>query len=223
MVELDWLRWRQGLFSIKNDGWWRSGIVRQLTWKTRLMSASLSPDGKTIAAVENTSDNRNNLILFDIKSNKITRSVPAPGNASLKGRNGQLTLGNYCYFINRQGRRNNLIQAWKPGMESLPRREQGWLPVFILKKRQPFFRKFRIRNWKYLCPFTGEKTSRLTNSRFGATDVTVSGNRVLFCDYSSSGNDICSLNLKYTGIWSGKQRSPGLPGRKYPLFLKKAG
>ncbi|MZP56841.1 MAG: hypothetical protein GT600_15470, partial [Bacteroidales bacterium] len=56
-------RWENRNYSVLKMMDVKSGIVRQLTWKTRLMSASLSPDGKTIAAVENTSDNRNNLIL----------------------------------------------------------------------------------------------------------------------------------------------------------------
>ena len=48
------------------------------------MSASISPDGKTIAAVENSVDNKNSLVLIDIKTEKITVTFPAPDNANLQ-------------------------------------------------------------------------------------------------------------------------------------------
>ena len=190
-------RWENRNYSVLKMMDVKSGIVRQLTWKTRLMSASLSPDGKTIAAVENTSDNRNNLILFDIKSNKITRSVPAPGNASLQ-RPQWSADGSEITVISLTDKGEGIIsfrpenQAWKVFLEESRDDYQS----SFLRNDSLFFvsSESGIENIFALSP--EKKLSRLTNSRFGATDVTVSGNRVLFCDYSSSGNDICSLNLK---------------------------
>ena len=41
-----------------------------------------------------------------------------------------------------------------------------------------------------------KKSKRITNSQFGATDLMISGDNVFFCDYTSSGNNICSISLK---------------------------
>ncbi|MZP54588.1 MAG: hypothetical protein GT600_03985, partial [Bacteroidales bacterium] len=133
----------------------------------------------------------------DIKSNKITRSVPAPGNASLQ-RPQWSADGSEITVISLTDKGEGIIsfrpenQAWKVFLEESRDDYQS----SFLRNDSLFFvsSESGVENIFALSP--EKKLSRLTNSRFGATDVTVSGNRVLFCDYSSSGNDICSLNLK---------------------------
>ena len=52
----------------------------------------------------------------------------------------------------------------------------------------------------------------ITNSEFGATDPLPDGNRIIFSDYSSSGNNIC-----FTSILPDKKALPS--GKSYKAFL----
>ncbi len=62
----------------------RDRTIRQVTRRSRYMSAAISPDGKTIAATENTIDNKNNLVLINTNTGKETESIPVPDNAYLQ-------------------------------------------------------------------------------------------------------------------------------------------
>ncbi len=44
-----------------------------------------------------------------------------------------------------------------------------------------------------------KKTVMLTNSKFGATDPLPDGSRILFSDYSSSGNNLCFTEIPKEG------------------------
>ena len=62
----------------------RKDQTRRLTVKSRYMSASISPDGSLVAAVENRTDNRNTLNILDAVSGDKLHSVASPGNSSLQ-------------------------------------------------------------------------------------------------------------------------------------------
>lgn len=190
-------RWENRNYSVIKMIDIRSGSVKQLTWKTRLMSASISPDGKSIAAVENTVDNKNNLILFDLKTNKITASIPVPGNASLQRPQWSADRSEIT-AISLTEKGEGIIsykpenQTWKTYLE------EGYddLQSAFLRNDTLFYVSSAsgVENIFILNP--EKKSKRITNSQFGATDLMINGDNVFFCDYTSSGNNICSISLK---------------------------
>jgi hypothetical protein len=58
--------------------------VKQLTRKTRYMAASISRDGSLIAAVENTAENTNKLVIMDASNGSMLETISTPGNVSLQ-------------------------------------------------------------------------------------------------------------------------------------------
>ena len=62
----------------------RTKRIRTLSGKSRYLSAAISPDGKNIAASENTTDNKNNLVFIDAETGNVFISIPSPGNAYLQ-------------------------------------------------------------------------------------------------------------------------------------------
>ena len=71
----------------------------KLSRKSRYLSASLSPDGRQIAAVENTSGNINSIVFIDAGTGTVLQSVPAPENAFFSGLNGQKTGKKLLLFL----------------------------------------------------------------------------------------------------------------------------
>ena len=74
------LRWDNRDFSnlkILDINTGRSGIAAR---KTRYLAASLSPDGRTICAVENSVSNKNTLVLLETGTGNILNSIPSPEN-----------------------------------------------------------------------------------------------------------------------------------------------
>ena len=59
------------------------GLIK-LSRKSRYLAASVSPDGKTIAALENSINNINSLVLIDAETGAVIESVITPGNVYLQ-------------------------------------------------------------------------------------------------------------------------------------------
>jgi hypothetical protein len=61
----------------------------------------------------------------------------------------------------------------------------------------------------------GGKLTEITNSRFGANDLTVNGSDIIFSDYTSAGNNICRTMLpgKENDAFSSEKRSSFLADR----------
>ena len=57
----------------------RSKKIRSLSRKSRYLSAAISPDGKNIAATENTTDNKNSLVFIDAETGNVLKAFPLPG------------------------------------------------------------------------------------------------------------------------------------------------
>ncbi|MBG0858103.1 MAG: hypothetical protein IQL11_01270, partial [Bacteroidales bacterium] len=205
-------RWENRNYSVIKYMDIRDRIIKQLTWRTRYMSASVSPDGKTVAAVENTVDNRNNLVLLNLGTGKVARTIPAPDNAALQRPQ-----------WSEDGTKITLISLTTDGEGILSFRlsDQTW--ETLLKETTDDFQASFLRHDSlffvssssgteniYVMP-KGKSIIRLTNSKFGATDFILDGGTIIFCDYTISGNNICAAELKSI--------TPGKAGRIIPAFL----
>jgi hypothetical protein len=77
-------RWQNREYSVIKQMDLKTREIKKLTSKSRYLSASISPDGSKIAAVENTVININNLVLLDTETGAIKESVHTPGNVYLE-------------------------------------------------------------------------------------------------------------------------------------------
>ena len=69
-------RWENREYSVIKMMDVRSGDVRKISRKTRYLAAAVSPDGRSIAAVENTADNINNLVILNSSDRQGHRDPP---------------------------------------------------------------------------------------------------------------------------------------------------
>lgn len=185
-------RWDNRSYSVIKILDLRNNTIKQLSWKTRYMSAAISPDGKMIAATENTPDNNNNLILINNATGQIVKSFPVPGNAYLQKPQWSAD-GSEITFIT--------LTEIGEGITSFSVYDQSWHS--LITERPEDFQSSFLRNDSlfYVSSSSGteniyvlspeKKLARITNSRFGAIDLLISGSNVMFCDYSLTGNNFC--------------------------------
>jgi hypothetical protein len=185
-------RWANREYSIIKLLDFRERSVRKITGRSRYLSAAISPDGNIIAAVENTTDNRNNLVFIDAISGSIIKSVPSPGNVYLQrpqwsDKGCRLTMislgkageGIICYDT------DNL------GWTTLIAEDRNDLQASFLRNDSLFFVS-SASGTDNLYVLTPEKKVRgITSSRFGVSDPFIAGDSVIFSDYTSLGNNIC--------------------------------
>ena len=192
-------RWKNREYSVIKLKNLKTGQTLQLTHRSRYLSASISPDGKIIAASENTADNKNSLVFLNSSDGCILQTIKVPGNASLQrpqwsDDGGKITViylttageGIMSYSL--------MDNSWKVLVEA----SGNDLQSSYLRNDSLFFTSSvsGTENGYLITP--GNKLFSVTNSRFGVNDLSVNGHSIMFCDYTSSGNDICSLSLNMT-------------------------
>lgn len=189
-------RWDNRNYSVVKVFDLRTNLTKQLSWKSRYMSAAISPDGRSVAATENTPENRNNLVIINASTGKILRSIPVPDNAYLQ-RPQWSAGGNEISFITLTGDGE--------GIRSFRLSDQQWCVLIpegpvdfqsaVLRNDSLFFvsSSSGTENIHLMTP--SGKTTAVTNSRFGATDFLLSGSNIIFCDYTSSGNNISVTDI----------------------------
>ena len=193
-------RWENRSFSVIKILNLKTNIIKQLSSKTRYMSASISPDGNFIAATENSVDNLNRLVIIDAWNGDILQKIQVPDNVYLQ-RPQWDGSGKKITFI-------SLTESGE-GIISFDTVEKSW-QVMIKPDRNDLQSSF-MRNDSlffisscsgtdniYLMRRDGSHVA-LTDSRFGAGDFSVKGSSILFVDYTSQGNNICITHLPEPG------------------------
>jgi hypothetical protein len=193
-------RWENRNYSVIKLMDIRNKIIRQLTFRSRYMSASVSPDGKTIAAVENTPENINNLIFLESEKGSVIQTVAAPDNVYLQRPQWSAEGGKVTVIFLTTGGEG--IMSYSPETRKWDTRvETGRadLQCSILRNDSLFYTS-SVSGTENIYLKTAEgKTSELTRSAFGAIDIGLKGNTLIFSDYSSSGNNICITKLSESG------------------------
>jgi hypothetical protein len=189
-------RWDNRNFSVIKLFDLRSATVHQLTFRSRYMAASISPDGRMIAASENTIKNINSLVLINPVNGSVIESIPSPNNAYLQ-RPQWSDDGKKITFIS--------LTEEGEGILVFSFTEKRW--ANLLKEGRDDLQASYLRNDSlfYVSSLSGtdnifiltpeRKKLALTRSKFGATDLYVEGDKVYFSNYSSSGNNICSVSI----------------------------
>jgi hypothetical protein len=181
-------RWENRAWSVIKIMDIRKKIIRQLSTKTRYMSASISPDGNLIAAVENTIDNRNNLVILDAWNGDKLQSISTPGNASLQrpqwDKSGKLLT---VIFLTEKG--EGIIsyyladKTWRTLIEAGNNDIQS---SFLRNDSLFFVSSYSGTDNIYLCK-PDKSVVPVTNSRFGVSDLNLNGYLLLFSLISSFG------------------------------------
>ena len=183
--------------------------VKKIIKRTRYLAASISPNGKKIAAVENSIDNINKLVLLDSETGIVLSSLITPENVFIQ-RPQWTEGGETITFVFLKGDREGIMSytladsEWKTlipaGNEDLQSSE--------LRNDSLFYVSSKDGNNNIFIRTPDNRTTALTRSRFGATDLSIEGGNIFFSDYNSTGNNICSINLKgETSVITGKPDS----------------
>jgi hypothetical protein len=185
-------RWANREYSVIKLLNLRSHKVSKITGKSRYLSAAISPDGNIIASVENTTDNRNNLVLIDASTGSILKSVPSPGNIYLQ-RPQWSDMGFKVTMISlgEAGEGVLCFDTEKFEWSTLIAEGRNDLQSSFLRKDSLFFVSSASGTDNLYILTPDKKVRGITNSRFGVTDPCIAGDSILFSDYTSHGNNIC--------------------------------
>ncbi|MBP1666895.1 MAG: hypothetical protein H6Q23_1755, partial [Bacteroidetes bacterium] len=196
-------RWANRNYSVIRLMDTRDRTIKQLSWKSRYMSAAISPDAKMIAATENTINNKNNLVLLSAGTGRVLKSVPVPENAYLQKPQWSEDGSKVC-MITLTSRGEGIISfrladwSW----EKLMTESTADYQSAVIRRDSLFFTSSGSGTENiYVLP-PDKKIRMITNSAFGATYPLPDCNRIIFTDYSSSGNNICftEINRKNDGL-----------------------
>ena len=77
-------RWENREYSVIKMLDIKTGKVQKVSRKSRYLAAAVSPDGRTIAAVENTVSNNNNLVIITSETGQVTGTIQSPEKAYLQ-------------------------------------------------------------------------------------------------------------------------------------------
>jgi hypothetical protein len=184
------VRWENRDYSVIMIHDINSGTTRKISHHTRYPAASISADGKIICAIENTVDNSNSLVFIDAASGNIIKSVPSPGNAYLQ--RPQWSESSKITVISLTAKGEGILSyttatgKWDVLKEESPEDLQS---CFL--RNDSLFYVSSVSGTENVYLQTRGGLKQITHSRFGATDPSLKGNRIIFSDYNSQGNSVC--------------------------------
>ena len=200
-------RWENREYSVIKQMDLKTNETKKLTRKSRYLAASISPDGNEIAAVENTVTNLNSLVFLDAETGVVTESVHTPGNVYLQhpqwAENGKKVT---TIFLSEAGEGIISYEIANHEWKTLVQAARNNLQSSFLRNDSLFFISSSSGTDNIYLQTPDSKITSLTNSKFGTIDVSPGGNKLFFGDYTSSGNNICSITIPI---------SPG-PVKNYP-------
>jgi hypothetical protein len=197
-------RWENRTWSVIKIMDLKQKAVRQLSKKTRYMSASISPDGNHVAAAENRIDNNNRLVILDARNGFPLESIPVPGNASLQrpqwDASGKIIS---VIYLTEKGEGIMSYSLKDKTWQTLIEAGNNDLQSSFLRNDSLFFvSSYSGTDNVYLCK-PDRSVVPITRSKFGVSDLNLNGYLLLFSNYSSSGNNICYTTLPTGTIDSG--------------------
>jgi hypothetical protein len=192
-------RWENRTWSVIKIMDIKKKSIKQLTGKTRYMSASVSADGNFIAAIENTIDNRNNLIILDAWNGNKLQTIQSPGNASLQRPQwDESGTALSVIYLTEQGEGILKFSLTDKSWRTLIEAANDDIQSSYLRNDSLFYVSSHSGTDNIYLYKPDKSIVSLTNSRFGISDLNLNGYLLLFSDYSSSGN-----NISYTTLPSG--------------------
>jgi hypothetical protein len=199
-------RWENRNYSVIRLLNVKTGIVRQLTFGTRFMAAGLSPDGRVIAAVENSVNNRDALVFINAYDGSEMVRANAPEKTSLQ-RPQWSSDGTFVTVISLTEHGEGILgfrladKSWT----SLKEERNEDIQASFIRNDTLFYASSvsGTENLYFLTP--GGETKGFTRSRFGATDPFFSGNSVWFSNYTMTGNQLSRADLGESFDYKGEE------------------
>lgn len=177
----------------------KTGTVTKLSRKSRYLSAAISPDGSTVAAVENTVQNTNNLVIIDAVTSNVAEVIPTPQNISLQHPQWSSDGRKITFvFLGDSGEGINSFNVSNKEWETLIEPGRDDLQSAFLRNDSLYFVSSSSGTENLYMQSSDRKIAPITNSRFGTIDVSQAGNKILFGNYTSHGNDICLITSHST-------------------------
>ncbi len=189
-------RWENRMYSVIKTYDLDTHKLNKISYKSRLFSPALHPDGKRIAAVEVDSDNSYSLVLIDKDSGDKVNEFSYGDN-------------NYLFTPswNKQGNKLVCIALSEKGKSIVVlNTETGqWQEVLA-----PSFKEISLARWgdQDDLYFTGTYSGKeeiyiirngevfqLTQSKYGATSATVSENELVYAHYTSDGYQLVKTKI----------------------------
>jgi hypothetical protein len=189
-------RWENREYSVIRLMDLKGGVVKKLSRKSRYLAAALTRDGNKIAAIENTSSNINSLVIIDAKDGSVIRSCKTPGNVYLQHPQWSADGKRITFISLSEGGEGiisfnsgtseweTLIEAGRDDLQSAFLREDSLIYVSSSSGTDNIYLQ------------TPDKRKlRLSSAKYGVMDVSPTGNRLLFGNYTPLGNNICSTSI----------------------------
>ena len=188
-------RWVNREYSVIKSLDLKTGRVTKLSHKSRYLSAAVSPDGSKIAAVENTVQNMNNLVIIDAVTSRVLQVLPTPGNISLQhpqwSANGEKVT---FVFLGDEGEGINSFNTGNKEWRTLIEPGRVDLQSSFIRNDSLYFVSSSSGTENLFLLTPDKKIYPITNSLFGATDLNPDGDNIIFGNYTSLGNDICVVS-----------------------------
>lgn len=187
-------------------------ITRQLSSRSRYLAASISSDGRFVAAVENTISNQNSLIIIDAFNGDVLNKIPVPGNAyPQRPQWSQSGSDISIVFLSDKGEGIMYYSLKNKNWHTLLNPGRDDLQSAFLRNDSLFFVSSSSGTDNIFVLAPDEKVYKLTNSKYGAYDPYPEAGKVVFSDYSSSGYNICEVNINEAKAYPGNNvKDPSL-------------
>ena len=187
----------------------KTGETRLLSHKSRYMAASISPDGKVIAAIENTIDNISSLVLIDQVTGSVISSAESPQKASLQRPQWE-AMGEKVTMIS--------LTDEGEGVLSYSIRDKSWetlinygrndLQSTMLRNDSLFYISSASGTDNVYLKVPGSNTLCLTRSKYGINDLSLNEGSLLFSSYTVSGYDVCLTGLNEVSDLANQELTP---------------
>ena len=192
-------RWDNREYSVVKMLDINTNTVRKLSRKSRYLAASISPDGRRIAAIENTANNINNLVLLSAETATVIESVTPPGNVYLQHPQWSADGKKITFiFLSESGEGimsfNFVNHNWKTLIDA----SRNNLQSSFLRNDSLFFISSSSGTDNIYLLTPDKKIIPVTRSKYGVVDANPGGDRIYFGDYTSLGNNICSTTIALT-------------------------
>ena len=173
-------------------------VMKQLTFKSRLFSPSLSADGKKLIAIQIDLSNRSNIVSLDPKNGKVLLTYPNPKNLILQtpALNTDGTQLTYI-SVNEKGKALWLIEKSGKTINLIPETNQQLSKPTFLNSQIAFNAHYSGLDNIYAVSPKTKKIIALTSAKYGAFNVNLSLDKksIIFNNYKLMGYEIAKTPI----------------------------
>ncbi len=188
-------RWDNRNYSVIKKMNVNGGPVTQLTFRTRYEAPELSPNGRTIVAVSTTPDLHYSLIFIDASSGETLMDVTIPDNMIIQ-RPAWSSDGKAVTVVTLSSDGEGIRTYHPTGKKWIVNKSETVTDIIRAEiVNDTLYYLAQGDGSDNIYRGTGDTAvSRVTGSRFGISGFSISGNEILFSDYSTGGFNIASAD-----------------------------